>query len=62
MKILGHTFREMTAHDREGFAGASANALIAETDDIVLIWEPDRSELVAITEDGSEVVWKAVRA
>jgi hypothetical protein len=68
MRILGHDFKKMEGTDFDGFAGAGADAWICELDEtedgaaLILIWEPSTGELHAMDAEGSDVVWKAVRA
>jgi hypothetical protein len=45
MKILGYTMRELTNDEREGFAGASAQARCCDIPDGLLIFDPASGSL-----------------
>ena len=66
--VLGHEFKKMDDADYSAFAGAEPGCYICsmeqekERESCIMIWDPVRDELAHITEDGTEVVWKIVRA
>lgn len=54
VRRLGHTFRRMAGRDFDAFAGAEEGSWMASTDDVVLIADPNFTEITEITLEGDE--------